>query len=145
MEKISSQSIIKEDSSHSLVLFDGVCNLCNTFVDFIIRRDPEGVYRFASLQSDLGQEKITRCQIKETNSDSVILIESGKCFIKSTAALRIIRHLRSPWPMWYVFIIIPRMLRDPIYDYVARNRYQWFGKRDTCRLPTLEERSRFLD
>lgn len=134
-----------ESTNHPVILFDGVCNLCNTFVDFVIRRDPEGVYRFASLQSALGQEKTRNCQLMNTGADSVILVEHDQCYVRSTAVLRIIRKLRFPWPLGYMFIVVPEELRDWIYDMVAKNRYRWFGKRDTCRLPTAQEQARFLD
>lgn len=137
--------MIETDCDNPIILFDGVCNLCNSIVDFIILRDPMGVYRFASLQSDLGREKIADCPTMEANLDSVVLVEGRKCYVKSSAALRIARRLRFPWPLFYGFIIVPRVLRDWIYDFIANNRYQWFGKRHTCRIPTQEERSRFLD
>jgi predicted DCC family thiol-disulfide oxidoreductase YuxK len=137
--------MIDEDYDNPIILFDGVCNLCNAFVDFIILRNTTGVYRFASLQSDLGQEKIMNCRTMEAEMDSVVLIEGEKCYFKSSAALRIARRLRFPWGLFYGFMIVPRFLRDGIYDFIANSRYQWFGKRHTCRLPTPEERSRFLD
>lgn len=137
--------MIEGDYDNPIILFDGVCNLCNAFVDFIIIRDTKGAYRFASLQSSFGQEKIMKCSTAEADMDSVVLIEAEKCYTKSTAALRIARRLRFPWPLLCGFVIVPRILRDAIYDFVANNRYQWFGRRHTCRLPTPEERSRFLD
>jgi predicted DCC family thiol-disulfide oxidoreductase YuxK len=130
---------------HPIVLFDGVCNLCNGFVDFILRRDTHGVFRFASLQSAIGREFTTSCQNNLWGMGSVVLVEEGKCYVKSTAALRIIRRLQFPWFLGYVFIIFPKVWRDIVYDTIARNRYRWFGKRDTCRLPTAVERARFLE
>lgn len=137
--------MIEQDYENPIILFDGVCNLCNGFVDFIILRDPMGIYRFASLQSELGQEKSSNCRTMESVMESVVLIEGEKCYFKSSAALHIARRLRFPWPLLYGFMIIPRFFRDVIYDFIANNRYEWFGKRDTCRLPTPEELSRFLD
>lgn len=137
--------MIEDDYDNPIILFDGICNLCNNFVDFIILRDTKGIYRFASLQYEIGQEKLINCRMMEADLDSVVLIEGEKCYIKSSAALRIVRRLRFPWPLLYCFMIFPRFLRDGIYDIIADNRYRWFGKRDTCRLPSSEERSRFLD
>ena len=142
---MDSAAFSEESTDRPVVLFDGVCNLCNAFIDFIIRRDAKGVFRFASLQSDIGREKTIRCQNRLVGMDSVILVEGDKCYIRSTAALRVIRMLHFPWYLGYVLIIFPNAWRDTVYDYVARNRYRWFGKRDTCRLPTPEERTRFLD
>lgn len=130
---------------HPIILFDGVCNLCNSFVDFVIRRDARGVFRFASLQSDLGHQRTIGCSNLPLGVDSVILVEGEKCYVRSTAALRILRRLDFPWPLGYVLIIFPRSVRDIVYDYIARNRYRWFGKRETCRLPTDEELTRFLN
>lgn len=123
------------------VLFDGVCNLCNASINFIIDRDPKAYFRFAALQSDAAK------QLGETvtgDPDSIILIEDGKRYDKSTAALRIARRLSGVWPVLYMGIILPRPLRDVIYRFIARNRYKWFGKSDACRLPSPELKARFL-
>lgn len=125
----------------NVVLFDGVCNLCNGAVRFIIARDPQARFRFASLQSDVG-----RCLLKDDGlPETIVLLEEGKMYSKSTAALRIARGLRFPWPLLYAFMIVPRPLRDLVYDWVARHRYRWFGKLDTCLLPTPALRNRFLE
>jgi predicted DCC family thiol-disulfide oxidoreductase YuxK len=129
------------DADQSIVLFDGVCNLCNGFVQFILPRDPAGRFRFASLQSDSARRLLKGDAPVET----VVLIEEGKTFVKSTAALRIARRLQFPWPAVYAFIVVPRGLRDILYDWVARHRYRWFGKRDACMLPTPQWRGRFLE
>jgi predicted DCC family thiol-disulfide oxidoreductase YuxK len=132
-------------AAHSVVLFDGVCNLCNGFVRFVIRRDPRGRFRFASLQSDAAANLLQRHGIHEAVLESVILVESGRVFARSTAALRIARRLRFPWPLAYGLIAIPRPLRNAMYDWVAHNRYHWFGKREACMIPTPELRARFME
>lgn len=131
---------------HPVILFDGVCNLCNASVDFVVRRDRRVRFRLAPLQSQVARELVGARRATDTMPDSVVLVErDGRVFTRSTAALRIVRRLRFPWPLLYVFVLVPRPLRDIVYDWIARNRYRWFGVRDTCRLPTPEERSRFLD
>src|ERR1017187_4059456 len=124
-----------------VVLFDGVCNLCNGAVRFILARDPAARFRFASLQSDAARRLLG----DSAPSETIVLLEAGKTCTKSTAALRIARGLRLPWPLLYAFIAVPRPLRDLVYDWVARHRYRWFGKRDTCMLPTPELRERFME
>lgn len=128
-----------------IVLFDGVCNLCNGAVNFIIDRDPTNLFVFASLQSDVGSELLRKHKIDPTVTDSIVLIEEGRASVRSTAALRIVRHLKGLWPILSALIIIPRPFRDLVYRGIANRRYKWFGKRETCRLPTAEERFRFLE
>ncbi|BAB04571.1 thiol-disulfide oxidoreductase DCC family protein [Halalkalibacterium halodurans] len=127
----------------SIILFDGVCNFCNYWVQFIIKRDPQATFQFASLQSEVGQELLEKHSI-DRSTDSVVLIMEGQAFVCSDAVLKIVAQLDSPirWLKWAV--IFPRFLRDFIYRIVARNRYKWFGKRDECQIPTKEQRSRFL-
>ena len=125
----------------AVVLFDGVCNLCNGAVRFILARDPAARFRFASLQSDAARRLLGDGGPAET----IVLLDAGKTYVKSTAALRIARGLRFPWPLLNAFVAVPRPVRDLIYDWVARHRYRWFGKRDTCMLPTPELRERFLE
>ena len=127
-----------------IVFFDGVCNLCNAAVRFIIQRDPRGYFRFASLQSEAAQ-RLLPISCRESFGDSIILLEDEECFGASTAALRIARRLGAAWPLFYGAMLVPRFLRDPIYRWVARNRYRWFGKKESCELPTPELRSRFID
>ncbi|MCH7638529.1 MAG: DUF393 domain-containing protein [Bacteroidetes bacterium] len=131
-------------SEHPIILFDGVCNLCNHAVDFVIDRDPELVFRFASLQSHLGERLLTGFEIDTNETDSLVLIEEGRAYVCSTAALRIVRRLGKLWPAVYGLIVVPRPLRDAVYKAIARRRYRWFGRRETCRLPTPEEQARFL-
>jgi predicted DCC family thiol-disulfide oxidoreductase YuxK len=130
------------EPSH-VVLFDGVCNLCNGAVQFIISHDPEARFHFAPLESDISR-RLLDGRTKGTLPDSVVLIEDGQVYTRSTAALRIVRRLKFPWPLLSAFLIVPRPLRDMVYDAIARHRYKWFGKRDVCMMPTPELRSRFL-
>lgn len=125
-----------------LILFDGVCNLCNASVDFIIKRD-KGYFKFASLQSEFVRQLLPNLLVGE-NPESIILYENGEVFTKSTAALKIASHLQFPWNNLKFFLFVPRPIRDSIYKFIAQNRYRWFGKRNTCRLPTPEERTRIL-
>jgi predicted DCC family thiol-disulfide oxidoreductase YuxK len=131
-------------SSPALILFDGVCNLCAGAVRFIIKRDPHGVFRFASLQSELGQRQLAEHGIDPSRTDSFVLIEGGIAYTESTAALRVARRLHRAWPVCYAGIVLPRALRDPLYRFIARHRYRWFGKQETCMIPTPELRARFV-
>ncbi|MCF8258105.1 MAG: thiol-disulfide oxidoreductase DCC family protein [Flavobacteriales bacterium] len=127
-----------------ILLFDGVCNLCNGTVHFVIARDPEARIHFASLQSEFATQRFGENGIAKEYLDSIVLLENGQVFYKSTAALRLTRYLSGGWPMLRVLLIIPRPLRDLIYDWIAANRYRWFGKQESCWVPTPELRSRFL-
>lgn len=124
-----------------IILFDGICNFCDASVQFIMKRD-NGAFKFASLQSDIGQELVARHKLQ--GIDSIVLIEEDKAYTRSTAALRIAKRLKGLWSFLYIGIIIPKPLRDPLYDLFAKNRYNWFGKKDACMLPTKEQRARFL-
>ncbi len=128
----------------ALVLFDGVCNLCNASIMFIIGRDPAERFRFASLQSEFGQAQIRHFQLTDAVLDSLVLVEYDRCYTRSRAALRIARHLTWPWKLLDGLIILPAPLRDALYDWIARNRYRWFGRSETCQLPTPELSRRFL-
>jgi predicted DCC family thiol-disulfide oxidoreductase YuxK len=114
-------------------------------VRFIIRRDPRGAFRFAALQSALGQRLLAEHGIDPTRTDSFVLIENGTAFTESSAALRVARRLHRAWPLCYAGIILPRFLRDAVYRFIARHRYRWFGKQETCMIPTPELRERFLE
>ena len=131
-------------SGNSIILFDGVCNLCNGSVNFILKRDKTGVFRFAALQSDAGREQLKRLNLDEQSMTSVVLVEEGRHFEKSEAALRILKKLGWPSKALYPLMILPRPIRDLGYDLIARNRYRIFGKRDACMIPTPEIRARFL-
>ena len=129
-----------------LVLFDGVCNLCNNSVTWIIKRDNNNVFLFAPLQSEIGTKIIDKFNIDTAKTDSILLFESsGRLSIKSSAALRIASGLGWPWKIMSVFLIIPGIIRNVVYDYIARNRYKWYGKKDACMIPTPELKSKFLD
>ena len=133
---------------HALVLFDGVCNLCNGTVNFIIDRDPAGYFRFAPLQSDVAESYLDEAAgPDEAGHDlgTIVLVEDGQTYVRSTAALRIARRLAGPWSLLALALVIPRALRDAVYDVIAANRYDWFGQRDQCRMPTPALRDRFLD
>jgi predicted DCC family thiol-disulfide oxidoreductase YuxK len=134
-----------EMTTHRIVIFDGVCNLCSWSVRFIVRRDPEGRFRFAALQSDAGQRLLEEHGLDPGNMETVLLIKQGKMFARSDAALEIARELRGLWKVLAVFRIVPRGLRDWAYSVVARNRYRWFGKQEACLVPSEELRGRFLD
>jgi predicted DCC family thiol-disulfide oxidoreductase YuxK len=127
-----------------VLLFDGVCNLCNGFINFIIDHDPEGYFKFAPLQSEVAAEKLADVGLTNETLDSVVMIEDGRCYRRSTAALMVSRRLGGVWAWLYVFMVVPRPLRDLVYDWVATNRYRWFGKRESCRMPTPELQARFL-
>ncbi len=128
---------------HDTIFFDGVCNLCNGAINFVIDRDKSHQYKFASLQSDIAQKLIP--QSATTLSSIVLYKKSGKILYKSNAALEIAKNLSGLWPALYIFKIVPRFIRDFVYDIIARNRYQWFGKRETCRMPSPELKERFLE
>ena len=130
--------------NNSIILFDGHCNLCNSSVNFIIDRDPEKRFKFTSLQSEIGEEISNKYKIDKSKTDSVILVEADRVYTKSSAALKIAKYLRGIWKLAYVFIIIPKFIRDFFYDIIAKNRYKWFGKKNECRLPTPELKERFL-
>lgn len=128
----------------AIVFFDGVCNLCNDVVNFIIDHDPKGYFRFAPLQSDVAQAHLDG-ETEHRDGNTIVLLEENQAYVRSTAALRVARQLSGPWPLLFSAIIIPRPLRDAVYDLVARNRYDWFGRRDQCRMPSPELKDRFLD
>ncbi len=129
-----------------VVLFDGVCNLCNATVNFLIDHDRRRRLRFAAVQSDAAAALLARLGHTPVagDPDSILFVEGGRVYQRSTAALRIARHLSLPWKLGYVWVIVPRPLRDLVYKWIARNRYRWFGKRDACRVPTPELKERFL-
>jgi predicted DCC family thiol-disulfide oxidoreductase YuxK len=128
----------------AIVLFDGVCNLCDNSVLFILKRDEKGYFQFASLQSEAGQEILKNNNLPTEDFGSFVLVEKGKLYQRSTAALRVCRRLGGAWPLMYAFIIVPAFMRNAIYNWVARNRYRWFGKKDACMMPKPEWRERFL-
>ncbi|GGG41164.1 thiol-disulfide oxidoreductase [Dokdonia pacifica] len=128
-----------------IILFDGVCNLCNSSITFVIKHDPKDLFRYAPLQSDLGKSLMSKHQIDAEKVDSIILVDQGKAYTKSSAALRIARSLSGGYPLLAAFLIIPPFLRNLVYDYIARNRYKWYGKKESCMIPTPELKAKFLD
>ncbi len=127
-----------------LILFDGVCNLCNGFVNFVIDRDSQNHFKFAPLQSQMGQKILQDFNLQTTDFQTVILLKDNKILKKSDAVLEIVKYLDGPLRFLQYTKIIPRFLRDLVYDFVAANRYRFFGKQDTCRIPTPELKSKFL-
>jgi predicted DCC family thiol-disulfide oxidoreductase YuxK len=128
----------------SIVLFDGVCHFCNSSVNFIMDRDPKNKFIFAPLQSQVATDILLEVGEKKMLIYSIVLIQDNRIYKRSRASLEIVRQLNGLWPLLYVFIIVPAFLRDIIYNFIAKNRYKWFGKMEACRLPTAEERERFL-
>lgn len=126
----------------AIVLFDGDCNFCDASVQFIIKRDPKAYFQFASIQSEVGQRYVEQFQLQTI--DSVIVIEDNHAYTKSSAALKIAKRFSGLWKLLLIAKVIPSPIRDKVYDYIAKNRYKWFGKKEVCHLPTKEERERFL-
>jgi predicted DCC family thiol-disulfide oxidoreductase YuxK len=126
------------------ILFDGVCNLCNRSVRFVLARDPAERFAFAPLQSAQGRELLTRVGLPADARASIVLVEGKRAFEKSDAVLRVLAGLSGLWPILALLRVIPRRLRDAIYDWIAANRYRWFGQRAECPVPTPEQRRRFL-
>ena len=128
-----------------VVLFDGVCNLCIGSVQWLLRMDRRGVLQFGTLQSEAGTELLKQCGLSGDYTDSMVVVEGGRAYTDSDAALRIARHLGFPWSIAWVGRTIPKRLRDPVYRFVAESRYDWFGKREQCLLPDEELRARFIE
>ncbi len=135
----------RKDIKNPIILFDGLCNFCSGAVKYVIERDKKAKFRFAPLQSGAGKAIMEKYGIENGDFDSFILIENGKVYMRSTAALRVQRLLGGFWKFLYVFIVIPVPIRDAVYDFLARNRYKWFGKKDECMVPGPDVRSRFLE
>lgn len=133
-----------EDVNH-IILFDGTCVLCSRSVKFVIRHDPEGIFKFAALQSDSGKKLLEKYVPQTNKKDSFILIENKQAYMQSTAALRVVKKLRGPVKLLYGLVIVPAFLRNFVYDIIARNRKRWFGKTETCLLPTPGIKSRFIE
>jgi predicted DCC family thiol-disulfide oxidoreductase YuxK len=141
---MSSHSLQKDEAtSPPVVLFDGVCKLCNWSVNFILRRDHKGRLKLAPLQSDYGRAVLKEHRKNPDALDSMMLLEGERLTVKSTAIIRITKYLGGAWPLCMIALIIPRFIRDFIYDIIAKNRTRWFGKYDTCRLPDPEFEDRF--
>jgi len=131
-------------NDYKIVLFDGVCNFCNSSVNFIMDKDVKNRFKLAALQSDAGLELQKKFGLNPNDMKTFILIDGDKYYKKTTAALRVTKELKFPWNIPYIFIIIPPFIRNIFYNIIAKYRYKWFGKRDACRIPTPEEREKFL-
>lgn len=128
-----------------IILFDGVCNLCNNAVQFVIKHDPSNKFMFASLQSSKGQSLLEQYSLPQQGFDSFVLIQNEKVFLKSTAALQVAKQLSGPIKLLYGFIIVPAFIRNAVYAFVAKNRYKWFGKKDSCMIPSASLKAKFLN
>lgn len=132
-------------NSNPVILFDGVCNLCNSSVLFIIKHDPKKQFRFASLQGDYGQQVLKRFQLPSNTLNSFILLKDDQIFTHSTGALKVAKELSGAWPLLYVFIILPAFIRNAVYQFIANNRYNWFGKKESCMVPSPALQSLFYN
>ncbi|MFN0213055.1 MAG: thiol-disulfide oxidoreductase DCC family protein [Saprospiraceae bacterium] len=140
-----SDPVVNQSSlPRTVLLFDGVCNLCNASVQWILKRDRMGHFRFAALQSEIGQQYLQQHGLASKDFDTVVLVANGRIYLRSDAALEILRHIGGFWKLLYVFKLLPQPLRDAIYKLVARNRYRWFGHREECMLPKPAWKDRFL-
>ncbi len=133
------------NSARPIVLFDGVCNLCNGIVQFLIQRDTKGIFRFASLQSDIGKTLLAQYNLSIDAMNTIVFIENKQAFTHSTAALKIASHLGLLWSWTKLFWLLPKTLRDIGYNWISNNRYRWFGKKEQCMLPRKEWKNRFLE
>jgi predicted DCC family thiol-disulfide oxidoreductase YuxK len=131
-------------NENPVILFDGVCNLCNNSVQFVIKHDAAKIFRFAALQSDAGQKILNQHNLSATDFNSFILLQNNTIYTKSTAALLVAKQLTGVVKILYAFIILPAFIRNVVYNFVAKNRYKWFGKQDSCMMPTADLQSRFL-
>jgi predicted DCC family thiol-disulfide oxidoreductase YuxK len=127
-----------------IILFDGVCNFCNNIVKFVLKRNNKKPVYFASLQSETGRKILQQYRLPMDDMQTIVFIENGKTYTRSSAGLRICRYLRGLWPLCYGLIIVPKFIRDAVYNWIARNRHKWFGKQEECMIPTPEMKNRFL-
>ncbi|MEJ7627787.1 MAG: thiol-disulfide oxidoreductase DCC family protein [Ferruginibacter sp.] len=132
-------------SSQPIILFDGICNLCNRSVQFVIKNDPAGLFKFTPLQGNTGKKILSDFKLSTLHFDSFILFENGKIYTRSTAALLVAKKLKSPVKLLYGFIIVPPVIRNVVYNFIAKNRYRWFGKTDSCMIPSPALQDRFLN
>ncbi|MFP5040905.1 thiol-disulfide oxidoreductase DCC family protein [Parasediminibacterium sp. JCM 36343] len=132
-------------NAERIILFDGVCNLCSSSVQFVIRHDAKGIFKFASLQSNSGQVLLAQYHLPQTSFNSFVYLDNGRVYLQSSAALQVARHLDGAWFLLYYFIIVPPFIRNWVYRTISNNRYKWFGKQDACWLPTPALQKRFLD
>ncbi len=131
--------------TRKIILFDGICNLCNQSVQFVIEHDSKNQFRFASLQSDFGQDFLKKNKLEATQFDSIVFIEDDQFYTKSSAALKIAKYLDGITSWLTIFMIVPKPLRDIVYSFIAKNRYRWFGKNESCWLPTKELKAKFIE
>jgi len=141
---MSTDTSINNTNPSSVLLFDGVCNLCNGSIQFIVKRDPTAKIHFASLQSDIAKSILRKHQLPVEHLHSVVFIQDGVAHTQSAAGLHVLKMLGFPWSILYVFIILPKGFRDRVYDWIAANRYRWFGKQESCMMPDAELGKRFL-
>jgi predicted DCC family thiol-disulfide oxidoreductase YuxK len=127
-----------------ILLFDGVCNFCDGTVQFVLKHDKKAVFKFASLQSDAGQQILSHHSLPLSDFDSFVYVDADRVYLKSAAALHVLKELGGLFRLTFLFIVIPRPIRDYVYSLLAKNRYKWFGKKESCTLPSPEERDRFL-
>ena len=132
-------------NEHPIILFDGVCNLCNRSVQYVIKHDPEALFRFASLQGETGQQLLKQFNLSTTDLNSFVLIRDNKAYTRSDAALNVAKQLTGLTKLLYGFIIVPPFIRNAVYNLIAKNRYKWFGKKDSCMIATTALKSRFLN
>jgi predicted DCC family thiol-disulfide oxidoreductase YuxK len=131
-------------TQYPIILFDGVCNFCNNTVNFVLKNDKKGDIKFAPLQSEAAIKLLQHYGLPSTDMKSFIFIENEIVYSKSTAALKVCKHLKGLWPLVYGFIVIPLFIRDGLYNWIAKNRYKWFGKKEICMVPTPNQKAKFL-
>ncbi|MEO6818588.1 MAG: thiol-disulfide oxidoreductase DCC family protein [Ginsengibacter sp.] len=132
-------------NSQSVILFDGICNLCNSAINFVIKRDKKSIFKFATLQSEVGKTLLNEKEFVDNDLSSFVLLLDGRLYTRSTAALTVCRYLPGLWPLLYGFMIVPKLIRDFVYNTISKNRYKWFGKKDECMIPTAELKAKFLN
>lgn len=128
-----------------IILFDGVCNFCDSAVNFVIKRDKKALLKFATLQSSIANQLLAKNNLPANDLSSFVFIENNKIYTRSTGALKVCSYLTGLWPMMYGFMIVPKFIRDGIYNWISKNRYKWFGKKEECMIPTANVKSRFLN
>jgi predicted DCC family thiol-disulfide oxidoreductase YuxK len=131
-------------TQYPIILFDGICNFCNNTVNFVLKNDKKGDIKFAPLQSEAAIKLLQHFGLPSTDMKSFIFIENDIVYSKSTAALKVCKHLKGRWPLVYGFIVIPLFIRDGVYNWIAKNRYKWFGKKEICMVPTPNQKEKFL-
>jgi predicted DCC family thiol-disulfide oxidoreductase YuxK len=144
MPDITKNSPSAELSDHPIMLFDGICNLCNASVQWVLLHDPAGIFHFAALQSDAGQQLLERQGLATQHFDTVVLVVGEKVLLRSDVPLEIVRRLGGGWKLLYIFKLVPRPLRDAVYTWIAKNRYKWWGHRESCMLPKPAWKERFI-